>query len=957
MKKYYEESNFIGVLEPHAYYIPFLNADDVFLPRRKSASYIDLNGTWGITEYKSILEVEDDFYLNQTKGEIPVPSCVQIHGYDNMQYTNTNFPFPVRPPYVPNENPCYHYSRKFSYDGDQKAYMCFEGVDSAFYLYVNDKFVGYSYISHRLSEFDVTPFLVNGENKVDVLVLKWCKGSYFEDQDKLRFTGIFRDVYILKRPKGHIVNYRIDTDICGKVGFALTDGESATVTFNGEEKQVKSGEKIEFVVNNPKLWSAENPYLYKMIISSKGEYIGEEVGIRSSEVKNGVYYFNGKPIKIKGVNRHDFNYKTGATVTVENIIEDFTLMKKLNVNAIRTSHYQNMPEFYKLCDKFGFYVMSESDMESHGSVAYKMDCEYWRDFSDLAKLPMFKKEILDRQKVNVMLNVNRPSINFWSLGNESGYSEYIAKAALWIKEYDSSRPIHYEQANKCVEAEDGWKRTDRYYETPIDVSSGMYNSIHWMHNEFLTDEREFRPFILCEYCHSMGNGPGDLKDYWDEINSNERYIGGYIWEWADHGVLLDGAKGLTYGGDYGENLHDGNFCMDGIITADRKITEKSLVMKKQYEPLAFELINGVLTVKSRWYFENVQGLLTVTKKENGKVLEETTFNLDLLPQSEITFNVGSAQVIIASVALLKDWSLLKKGEEIAREGWTKENTLESKVCKDNNLKITESGRYITANTKGAQFIIDKCSGEICSVSKDGKQVIDSPLEFNIWRAPTDNDMYVKNDWERLRYRYAFSNAYETVIKDNVVTVKGMIAPARYKSVVEYTLVYTFFDGAVKMDIDFTVDEKATYLPRLGFKTKLDKAFNKVKYFGYGPYANYVDHRSNCVKDLYENTVNKMEVNYVKPQENGSRSGCEFMEITDGKMVIGVEGDFSFSTLPHTIKEYSDYKHDWELPESSCTELCLDYFMSGLGSNSCGPSLDEKYQTPKKGKGSITIYFK
>ncbi len=957
MKKYYEESNFIGVLEPHAYYIPFLNANDVFLPRCRSECYIDLNGTWGITEYKSILEVEDDFYLEQTKGEIPVPSCVQVHGYDSMQYTNTNFPFPVRPPYVPNENPCYHYSRKFSYDGDQKAYMCFEGVDSAFYLYVNDKFVGYSYISHRLSEFDVTDFLINGENKVDVLVLKWCKGSYFEDQDKLRFTGIFRDVYILKRPKGHIVNYRIDTALDGKVGFTLTDGEKATVTFNGEEKTVKSGERIEFIVDNPNLWSAENPYLYKMIIFSKGEYIGEEVGIRSSETKNGVYYFNGKPIKIKGVNRHDFNYKTGATVTVENLIEDFTLMKKLNVNAIRTSHYPNMPEFYKLCDKFGFYVMSESDMESHGSVGCKYDCQYWRDFSDIAKLPMFEKDILDRQKCNVMLNVNRPSINFWSLGNESGYSDYIANAALWIKEYDSSRPIHYEQANKCVEAEDGWKRLDRYYQTPVDIASGMYNNTYWMRNEFLADEREFRPFILCEYCHSMGNGPGDLKDYWDEINSHERYVGGYIWEWADHGVLLDGAKGLTYGGDYGENLHDGNFCMDGIVTADRKITEKSLVMKKQYEPLSFEFNGGVLTVKSRWYFENLKGNLIITKKENGEVLEEKTFVIDLAPRSQTTFNVGSAQVVIASVTLLEDWTLLKKGEEIAREGWTEQLNLPSKVTQNVSVLITESGRYIMVKTTGVDFIIDKCSGEIVSIKDENGEIINSPLKVNVWRAPTDNDMYVKEQWYAMRFNYAFSNAYETLIDKNTVTVKGMVAPAKYKALLEYTLTYTFFDGAFKADIYFEFDEKAVYAPRLGFVTKIDKAFNKVKYFGYGPYANYVDHRSNCVKDLYENTVNEMEVSYVKPQENGSRSGCEFMEITDGKRVIGVEGNFSFSALPHTVLEYEKTAHNWELPESTLTELCVDYFMSGVGSNSCGPSLAEKYQTPKKGNGSIIIYIK
>ncbi len=956
MEKYYEESNFINVIEPHAYYIPFDNETDVFLPRRKSACYIDLNGVWGITEYKSILEVEDDFYLNSTKNEIPVPSCVQIHGYDYMQYTNTNFPFPVRPPYMPTENPCYHYSRKFNYQGKEKAYMCFEGVDSAFYLYVNDKFVGYSFISHRLSEFDVTDYLVNGQNKVDVLVLKWCKGSYLEDQDKLRFTGIFRDVYILKRPKGHIVNYRIDTAIDGRVGFTLTDGEKASVSFNGETKIVKQGERIQFVVKNPKLWSAENPYLYEMLISANGEFIGEKVGIRVSEIKNGLYYFNGKAIKIKGVNRHDFNYKTGATVTVEDIIKDLTLMKKLNVNAIRTSHYQNMPEFYKLCDEYGFYVMSESDLESHGSVSYKFNCKYWRDFSDIVKMPMFEKDILDRQKCNVMLNVNRPSINFWSIGNEAGYSEYIKKACLWIKEYDSSRPLHYEQANKCVEFEDGG-RTDRYYEAPVDVVSGMYNSTWWMRNEFLVDEREFRPFILCEYCHSMGNGPGDLKDYWEEINSHERYIGGYIWEWADHGVLLKGAKGLTYGGDYGETLHDGNFCMDGIITADRKITEKSLVMKKQYEPISFTFNNGILTVKSRWYFENVKANLTVTKKENGIVVEVKNFTLDLAPQTETSFEIGTSQVVTVSATLTEDWSLIKKGDEIAMEGWTEKPILPTKVEKSESLHIEEKGRYITAITSSAKFIIDKCNGDIISVMTSKGEILKTPLKLNVWRSPTDNDMYDKEKWYTMRYNYASSHVYDIKIDDNKIILKGIFAPSRYKAIFDYTLTYTFFDGTVNADIEFEFDEMAIYAPRLGFVTQIDKSFNKVKYFGYGPYANYVDHRSHCIKDWHENTVENMEVTYVKPQENGSHSDCNYLEITDGNSIIGVQGEFSFSALPHTITEYEKTAHNWELPESSCTELCIDYFMSGVGSNSCGPSLAEKYQTPKKGKSSIVIYFK
>ncbi len=952
MERYYEQSNFINVLDTHAYYIPFTNKNDVFNPRRQSENYLDLNGIWGIKEYKSILEVEDDFYLEKSEKEIPVPSCVQLHGYDQIQYVNIRYPFYCKPPYTPNMNPCYHYTRKFDYKKNGKAYLCFEGVDSAFYVYVNNKFVGYSHISHRLSEFDVTEFVKDGENKLDVLVLKWSKDSYLECQDKLRFTGIFRDVYILTRPEGHIVNYRIDTSLDGKVGFTLTDGESASVTFNGEEKIVKSGERIEFIVNNPRLWSAEDPYLYEMIISSKGEYIGEKVGICKSEIVNGIYLFNGKKVRIKGVNRHDFNYKTGATVTVEDIIKDLTLMKKLNVNAIRTSHYPNMPEFYKLCDEYGFYVMSESDVEAHGSTSYKLNGEYTKDYSDIAKMPMFYDDIIMRQKVNVMLHVNRPCINFWSLGNEAGYSNAFRDAALWIKSYDN-RPVHYEQATSLETRH--YEDPDGFYDTPVDMVSHMYPSVETMKKSCVDNEKETRPYILCEYCHAMGNGPGDFKYYWDEINSSDRYIGAYVWEWADHGLLID-EKGLRYGGDYGETMHDGNFCMDGIITADRQLTQKSFSMKKQYQPADFSLNNGVLTVKSLNRFVNLKGTLTIELKSMGEITEVKKYQIDISPMAEEHFSAGSAHVVVAYITLDEANGLLEKGHEIARAGFTEEVEI-ARTEVYSSIEKEEVARYITVKTEKATFVIDKVNASIISIKTENGEVLSSPLMLNIWRAPTDNDMYIKNQWKGANYHETWSEAREFDFNDNVLTIKGWLAPVKLYPTMYYTLTYKFFANSVTADIDFNFIEEAPFAPRVGFVTSLDKSFENITYYGYGPYESYSDHRLASIKDVYKTTVTDSEENYVKPQETGSHYGTQFMEITNGKTTLRVEGDFSFSALPRSISDYENTKHNFELPKREKTHLCLDYFMTGIGSNACGPLMAEKDRVPKSGKGSITISIK
>ena len=559
-------------------YINMLGAINV-MPERSSYlpenSKMSLNGNWKIKEYESVYEIPENALDNNKKMKnIAVPSCVQYYGYDYFQYVDTKYPFPYDPPFTPYKNPTYRYSRKFNYQKNSgKTYCVFNGVDSCFYLYINKRFVGFAQGSHLIHEFDVTEFVKNGENIIDVFVVKWCAGSYIEDQDKWRFTGIIRDVYLLSRPNDHIFDYRITTTCKGELRFEYLSGNTiATLNFLGETKSLQCGESVSFNVDNPKLWTAEEPNLYDLEILSNGERIVENVGFRSVAIENGVFKINGKAVKLNGVNRHDFNPKKGSAVSIDDVYADLKLMKELNVNAIRTAHYPSCPEFYNMCDKMGFYVMSESDVESHGTRTKDGDKSPEIYVSLIAKNPYFKEEIVRRNRANVTNNYNHACVISWSLGNESGWGDNFAEAVKTIKKIDNVRPVHYEQMlNDKGEYE---------YTKDLDVISRMYSSPKWI-KEFLEDKSETRPFVLCEYCHAMGNGPGDLKEYIDLFDSSERLMGGFIWEWKDHGVLY-GKGGYKYGGDFGEVPHDNNFCLDGIVGPDLQIKPSAINMKKVY---------------------------------------------------------------------------------------------------------------------------------------------------------------------------------------------------------------------------------------------------------------------------------------------------------------------------------------------------------------------------------------
>ncbi len=925
MERFFEKTGCINVLPTRCYYIPDAEGD-----RRESKRISFLNGEWKIDAYPSFYDVSDDFYTNEPKNTIPVPSCVQFHGYDIPQYINKGFPFIFEPPYVDNNNPCYHYQTTFVIKGNDRQYLNFEGVDSCFYLYINNKFVGFSQISHRVSEFDITDYVNQGENKIDVLVLKWCAGSYVEDQDKWRFTGIFRDVYLLSRPTEHVVDYKITTKLCGEVTFTLLKGCDCTVNFNGESKPVTEGNSVTFNVENPHLWSAEDPYLYDMQIISE-EIIYEKVGICETKIENQVLLFNEKPIKLFGVNRHDFSSRTGATVTYEEMENDIKLMKALNVNAVRTSHYPNPPEFVKLCDKYGLYVMSESDVESHGSTSHLPETKDTDPLYMLPgkrrctviSLPFFKDTIIERQKCNVLRDRNRPSIFMWSLGNECGWSESLADAARWIKSEDP-RPVHYES----IRYFDADLYTEEIWNTaPLDVFSKMYPHYDTMREQV---ETIHKPYVLCEYCHAMGNSPGDFKEYWDIINSDDRFMGGFVWEWADHGITTE--KGYFYGGDFGDKPNDSNFCIDGIVAPDRAIKSGTLEMKKVYQPIIIEQKNGV-TLTSRNFFADISANIDI----NGTV---TPFTIK--PRESISFD-ADGEII--------DVRVICKDNVIA---WERFYNKAPQYTKTTPCDITfdDKGSYIKITANGTEYILDKIDGML-SVPKYFK----SPLELSIYRAPTDNDRQIRAKWEKQKMDKTYSVARSIEAKDNTVTVKGVIGPKFQIPTVRYTLTYTFLCEGVKVGIDYEKDPHYEWLPRIGLHAAMDKAYTEVKYLGYGPQESYIDKRLAATKGEYCTTTDKNYNDYIKPQENGSHYGCEYAQVSNGCNTVRAEGDFSFCILPYSVNELMSAKHNFELPESSATHVYYDFYMSGIGSGSCGPQLLDKYKTPDKATSEITFILK
>ena len=853
--KEYESFERIGVEPFRSYYIPFAESDKVsskfgIVDRNSSSRFLLLDGIWQIKQHSRVDEVEIKENLTDI---IPVPSCVQMHGYDHIQYINTRYPFCVTLPHIPNENPTWHYRRKFMLDKveGEKYYINFEGVDSAFYLYVNGNYKGYSQISHATSEFDVTDLVVNGENTLDVIVLKWCISTYLECQDKFRFSGIFRSVYLLKRPKNHITDYKITTAITqdgGQITFCNESKVGITLKIANKTAFVQAGKRINIDLKGVKLWTAENPNLYTLKLFAEGEMIVEKVGFRVVSIDGKVFKINGQAVKLKGVNRHDFNCKTGATVTVKDMVKDLKLMKFLNVNAVRTSHYPNAPEFYQLCDYYGIFVMDEADLETHGACTRHggYEKELW---SQYAENEIFTDGIEQRHIALVERDKNRPSVIIWSLGNESSFGKAFFKGAKYIRKRDTSRPVHYEglqEANKKY-----------YYTKYVDMVSMMYPSIERMKKEVLDNQKETRPYVLCEYTHAMGNSCGDIADYWKVIYNNEQCMGAFVWEWADHAIKTK--KGFLYGGDFGEKEHDNNFCCDGLLTPDRKIKSNALEMKAVY--------GGKLT-------------------------------------SEI-----------------------------------KEVDIPKSKAKANQLKIE----------------IDKYTGLLTSIKKDGEEVMKNGMRWNILRY-VDNDRAFDWIWKN---KYRFNECKPEVLsfeeKENGYKISGVIGANCIEPAVSFTVEYSVNKNELEIAVEYAVNKHIDALPRFGIEFGIDAKYQDFYYIGFGKGESYIDKRAACEYGLYKSNAKENYYRYIRPQESGSHYYSKYLEV-DGLFELTASTPFSFSVNPYTTKQLCETMHDFELKENDFVNVCIDVAMSGVGSHSCGPELDKKYQIPKTGRNVFKFKF-
>ena len=1045
---YHEDPNVFqkNALEPHAYFIPFGKAQNPFEQREKSDFFELLNGKWDFSYYESIIDLPDSFCNEKPKTKINVPSCWQLYGFDKPQYTNVNYPIPFNPPFVPDDIPVGVYSRSYNYKADgKKRILCFEGVDSCLYLYINGRFAGYSEVSHHTSEFDVTDVLRDGKNTITVAVLKWCFGTYLEDQDKIRLSGIFRDVYMLSRSESGLKNYRIETGILedekqGILKFTPFGSDAAVCLkmmkqihhddehFENIVIQVKDGETVEIAVENPLLWTAETPNLYELVIETNEELIGEEIGFREIKAEDGIIKINGQPVKFRGVNRHDSYADTGYAASVEQMEMDLKLMKQHNINAIRTSHYPNAPLFYKLCDLYGFYVIDEADLEMHGSVSVNNHFHWdWSDYSGIAlsaSNPLFAKAILNREQLLVTRDINRPCVIMWSLGNESGLGNSIVEAAKWIKSYDKTRLVHYESVHKQDDTSD----------EIFDVVSRMYPSVtDWKKME--QDPREKRPLVLCEYCHAMGNGPGDLEDYHKLFHSSPRFAGGFIWEWCDHSVSLgknkDGTEKYGYGGDWGERHNDGNFCCDGLVYPDRTPHTGLKEAKQVYRPIRVKKAEG----KNQFEFWNLLAFCDISSIFDceyeltcgGEVVKQSAIQLPKIPALskvpvEITglpdFSENTQEeVFIRFIFTEKEDRLwCKKGFEVCfnqiklftPEGFDNteeiiaeasylpmlENQKEFEPGKRDEKGIQKNAReeiddlirfsteaykseiqYIplmyTFKRGGYQFTFNRRTGEFESILADKIELLKKPLRFNFMRSPTDNDS-PKGDWFNAHLHdydtKVFNTNIQVIENDIVIVVKEAFGWNINQPFLYGTVIYRInHQGALFVRFDFTATSKLAQLPRIGLRFFLDKSFNKVEYLGYGPTESYIDKHQSCYVGKFTDKVEKMYEPYIRPQENSSHYDCRYVKISSPKITLEFSGadpktgnvhNLSFNASEYTQEELWSKKHNWELEKCGNTVLCVDYKMSGVGSNSCGPALAQKYriQLPKV-QGEVQIRFK
>ena len=1009
--RYYEDLHVLheNTMPDRAYYIPASKAmDSLVYNREESDRFQLLNGNWKFKYYDSIYDLKEKFFEEyydiSTFDVIPVPSVWQNHGYDTHQYTNVRYPFPFDPPYVPQDNPCGAYAVEFDFKREEalpNVYLNFEGVDSCFYVWLNGSYVGYSQVSHSTSEFDVTKYLKDGKNRLAVLVLKWCDGSYLEDQDKFRMSGIFRDVYLLKRPEDGVFDYFVTTKISDTstkktasvairlkyfhdvvpTDIAICDAKGIEVAQASIHPDNLSGRIPEsgtyqtfadLTIHDPVLWNPEMPYLYTLTIKTTGETITDRIGVREIAITDNIVYVNGTAIKFRGVNRHDSDPVTGFTISISQMLKDLTMMKQHNFNAIRTSHYPNAPIFYQLCDEYGFFVIDEADIEAHGPVELFYKDNGWENKSKgwnkpIADNPDFMDAITDRVRKCVHRDKNRPCVVIWSMGNESAFGCTFEEALKWTKEFDCGRLTHYESAL--------YKSDKRKYDfSNLDLYSRMYPSLDDIYG-YMANKPD-KPYILCEYCHAMGNGPGDFEDYFKVFRQFDEICGGFVWEWCDHGIYKGKAENgksiYYYGGDHNESLHDGNFCMDGLVYPDRTPHTGLLEYRNVHRParvVSYDHDKKELILRNYMDFTDLQNLVSITYEVccDGLVTEKGEINgISIAPHKTgaISLDLSVPQ---KGKSYLKVYYHQKEVTAGVKEGWllgfdevllSNEDgrnqvgvkLLENKASDSSPIAISEDAAFLTLQGSNFRYVFSKKSGVFEQMEFDGRKLLDQPMHINIWRAPTDNDRNIRWEWFRAHYDHAKARAYKTVYKNFGSEIKiygtaSLSAPAIQK-IMDIDTVWTVSNTGI-IDISMTVKKNKEFLelPRFGIRLFLDESLDTVTYFGLGPYESYADKCRASSHGLYSDNILNMHEDYIRPQENGSHCDCDYVIMENKEYgVIAVSKDtFSFNASVYTQEELTHKNHNYELTPCQSSVLCLDYAQNGIGSNSCGPELQKNYR--------------
>lgn len=968
--------------DARAYYIPFESPQAAISGARcDSEKYRSLNGRWAFQYFACCHDVPQTILTADCPlddwDRLNVPMSWQLGGYEQPVYTNVAYPYPIDMPYVPVDNPAGVYATEVTLSDaelNEQQYIIFEGVSSCFYLYINGKEVGYSQGSHMPAEFLISPYLVPGRNRITVKVLKWCDGSYLEDQDFFRFSGIFRDVYLLSRPQAHV------WDVFAKTRFlddAYTRAEiTAEVTTKGApqltcqlynpqgtllgEKAVVDG-NVCFTVEQTENWTAETPNLYKLVLISDSEALSIAVGIREIAIaKDGALLINGSTVKMKGVDHHDTHPELGYTTPIEHLRRDLELMKQHNINTIRTSHYPNTPEFLNLCDVYGLYVIDEADLECHGMIflneetwEYDLNDERWP-----VHHPDWREACLERAIRMVERDKNHACIIMWSMGNEAAYGRHHDAMAEWTKAKDDTRLIFYERASIC-------QPEPKIY----DVCSAMYKTIKYM-EEWLANENETRPFFLCEYAHAMGNGPGGLDDYWKFFEKHPRLWGGCIWEWADHAYYktdADGKRYFAYGGDGGELKHDGNFCADGLVLPDRTPTSGLLEAKSAYQYIAASFDGHAVQLVNNYSFTALDAFDMLWQLEvDGNITDEGRVSLpSIAPHSEgcIPLSVTPPEHC-ALGCHLNLFFVTKKGSLWADSGHTVA-MVQCKIaegkpapqCADlsgraaHTLSVVQEGRDYKIIGRDFIYRFDTLHGALYSIMQNGVEFLAEPLYAGVEKAYTDNERKIRLKWEERSFHLTqirVKNIEETEHTESVFTLRVTQTLQRlaYAPLVEMVMTYTFTaDGTIHVDVDADTLGNLQFLPRFGISFAMPEGHEFLSYYGYGPTENYCDMHNHAYCGRFNTTVTEEYFPYVRPQEHGNHIGVKQAAVYDneGRGLLFEGEGFEFCASHFSAAMLEKAAHTNELETDGKTYVRIDYGVSGCGSNSCGPELDEAYR--------------